>query len=59
MLRVCERHPGTGEEDQPLCEAFADVLVGQIYQNLTEEKISQCWDLWTQYELIHLDGVRL
>lgn len=36
---MCERRAGAGEEDQPLCEAFADVLLGQIYQNLIEEKI--------------------
>lgn len=34
MYKVCEQLP-----DQPLCEAFADVLVAQVHQNLMEEKI--------------------
>lgn len=41
---MCEQLPAAGDEDQPLCEAFADVLVGQIHQNLTEEKTTR-WEL--------------
>lgn len=37
---MCEQLPAQGDEDQPLCEAFADVLVGQIHQNLMKEKIT-------------------
>lgn len=41
---MCEQLPAAGDEDQPLCEAFADVLVGQIHQNLMEEKTTR-WEL--------------